>query len=248
MTDKVNDLDMLDGIMEDLVSDMDAAGDPNHVGTCAKCRGSIPKNEQDKSCIVRERMWHNACFTCEECAAPLRDTGYYAHPTTNALQCQDCQVKATCPKCNICDKFVSEKKVEYEGKPYHPDCFLCNSCKEPLLDKQFIPRAEDKTNHCASCFHENFTDKCEDCHKPIIADKPGFTYSRVEDRKWHVDCFMCEGEDCRKKLDPSAVLMKDNKIFCAEHHRAYVSKLQTVNDEVKAETITEASKETSQIC
>ncbi|KNC72802.1 hypothetical protein SARC_14635, partial [Sphaeroforma arctica JP610] len=88
----------------------------------------------------------------------------------------------------------------------------------PPPPQKFYPNAEKNTRVCEPCFVENYRDKCEDCKKPIISDKKGFTFSRIKERKWHNDCFICEDDECQELLDPNGVLTHEDKVFCATHH------------------------------
>ena len=59
--------------------------------------------------------------------------------------------------------------VNYEGNPYHKECFACNSCKKELAGHPFT--SKDDKPYCGDCYGEKFAKRCSECTKPIVGNK-----------------------------------------------------------------------------
>jgi cysteine/glycine-rich protein len=128
-------------------------------------------------------------------------------------------------KCTVCDKTVyAAETVQFEKKPYHPQCFKCTHCdqkisspsgaaifedkiycvkhfKELGLNKkqtQVRKTGETKTNALSSKFGGGGT-KCKVCGKTVYPAE----MLKYEGQAYHSQCFKCEEEGCGKKLTPS---------------------------------------------
>jgi len=115
-------------------------------------------------------------------------------------------------KCKGCNKPVVEKVLRFDGDAWHPECFTCAGCKDPLDGKE-ITQVDGKAM-CKDCYINKFTDKCYKCNKPI---SPGQPFMEIEGGKMHADCFKCAdcgkslaGEACVKQLLPKKVIRNDS--------------------------------------
>ena len=65
---------------------------------------------------------------------------------------QECYALFHAKKCAVCYGALTDtnvKYVTYDGKSFHPDCFLCSKCKKTLQGKEFYIQGNDKI--CKSC-------------------------------------------------------------------------------------------------
>ncbi|KNC75509.1 hypothetical protein SARC_11968 [Sphaeroforma arctica JP610] len=148
---------------------MDAASDPNHVATCAKCRTSVLKSDISGACVVRQRKslyyklpysfpcihihtsnitfktCHSQCFTYQECDAGLRDTG-----------------------------------------TWHNQCFTCEECDAGLRDTGYFVHPDTNVLQCQKCHVKAVSPKCDKC-EDYITDRT-FEYAG---KKYHESCFTC---------------------------------------------------------
>ncbi|XP_045477445.1 transforming growth factor beta-1-induced transcript 1 protein-like isoform X5 [Harmonia axyridis] len=94
---------------------------------------------------------------------------------------------ADAPKiCGTCKKSIEGgKAVAAMGGHFHPDHFTCESCKSPLIGKQFVD-VEGKP-YCTDCHANKICPKCKACGKPITTKA-----TIALDAKWHQFCFKCK--------------------------------------------------------
>ena len=72
------------------------------------------------------------------------------------LICHACRGITPSKVCDACgnDFAPGQKKVGYQSKTFHENCFVCDECKQPIGSKQFI-RREDK-RLCGGCFDTSY--------------------------------------------------------------------------------------------
>lgn len=58
---------------------------------------------------------------------------------------------------------VGMQKVEYGGKHYHYECFICSTCRKPIGDNTFMPNGN--LFNCMNCHNEHYAAKCGGCSK-----------------------------------------------------------------------------------
>lgn len=73
-----------------------------------------------------------------------------------------------------------------DGQLFHPECFVCASCRQPIAGP-FVK--DDKGRLCAGC-----QPRCEICQEPLA----GHSTLKLDGRRIHEDCFRCCG--CNKVL------------------------------------------------
>ncbi|TRY73262.1 hypothetical protein TCAL_03352 [Tigriopus californicus] len=94
-----------------------------------------------------------------------------------------------CPKC---DQPI-EKEASVVGEShYHPGCFICEGCQEPLGTQSFF--IIDGKNYCSKD-RERFLEKCVKCMEKIEGDT---IRPRESGEAYHPSCFSCQ--QCSKEL------------------------------------------------
>jgi len=134
-------------------------------------------------------------------------------------------------KCKGCNKPVVEKVLRFDGDAWHPECFTCAGCKDPLDGKE-ITQVDGKAM-CKDCYINKFTDKCYKCNKPI---SPGQPFMEIEGGKMHADCFKCA--DCGKSLAGEAcVKIVDNYICsnCSRRRWSETTLWKTYEEDLKGD-------------
>jgi len=176
---------------------------------CAKCRKPIPI---DHMMAFQDKHYHPDCFICDGgCGKPLAGgAGFFEQP--EGLFCKDCFANKKAPKCKGCNKPVVEKVLRFDGDAWHPECFTCAGCKDPLDGKE-ITQVDGKAM-CKDCYINKFTDKCYKCNKPI---SPGQPFMEIEGGKMHADCFKCA--DCGKNLAGEACVKIVDNYICSNCSR-----------------------------
>lgn len=136
--------------------------------------------------------------------------------------------------CTKCSKTVyPAETVQFEKKPFHVDCFRCNTCDKKMEGAAKAAQFEDVI-YCHNCFAKGgFAQKqknvkwtksssgstgsskfggggnpCTVCSKTVY---PAETVS-FEKKVYHADCLACT--DCSKKLKVSDCAQFDEKTYC----------------------------------
>ncbi|KAJ2370462.1 hypothetical protein IW150_004921 [Coemansia sp. RSA 2607] len=98
---------------------------------CASC-GLACEASKEVAVHALDAWWHRACFNCQECHRSFPDKSFYVfeqrpycrydyHKLNNSL-CGGCAHPIEGPCAQV-----------YEGR-FHPECFACSHCNEPLRD------------------------------------------------------------------------------------------------------------------
>jgi len=100
---------------------------------------------------------NNACYECgkslvKRTFAYLEDKQLYV--------CSSCFENTFCDHCDKCQTAIKpgSKKVEYESRTYHNDCFCCNHCKDPIGRLPFVNKKGVIT--CLVCYENHVAGKC----------------------------------------------------------------------------------------
>ncbi|KHN87123.1 Paxillin [Toxocara canis] len=92
---------------------------------CALCNSSLG----EEAVIAMNRLWHPEHFRCHACNAPIKQT--YQVADDNAY-CVQCYSKKYNPKCHGCGEVLIDSCLIALDKHWHPRCFTCAGCKQPL--------------------------------------------------------------------------------------------------------------------
>lgn len=88
---------------------------------------------------------------------------------------------APMPICKKCGQPIAGSALEAIGAQWHPDCFCCSICQQPIKEVDFAI-IDDKPAHEACRPKPD----CTRCHKPIQG-----MFLTAMGAKWHEECFKC---------------------------------------------------------
>jgi hypothetical protein len=71
--------------------------------------------------------------------------------------------------CGTCGKWIGGRVVSAMGQRFHPACFACSHCSEPLEHVAFYEH-EGKA-FCHFDYHELFSRRCFHCRTPIVDER-----------------------------------------------------------------------------
>ncbi|EJW82531.1 hypothetical protein WUBG_06558 [Wuchereria bancrofti] len=92
---------------------------------CALCNTSLG----EEAVIAMNRLWHPDHFRCHACNAPIKQTYQIADEMPYCVQCFS---KKYNPKCHGCGEILIDSCLIALDKHWHPRCFTCAACKQPL--------------------------------------------------------------------------------------------------------------------
>ncbi|KAI9230280.1 MAG: LIM domain-containing protein, partial [Piptocephalis tieghemiana] len=95
---------------------------------CKGCRKPVEK----EALVALDAKWHVKCFGCQVCHRPFPNKSFYVlegrpyckyhyHQENNSL-------------CGMCEEPIEGPCAQVIEGRYHPRCFFCNTCREPLTD------------------------------------------------------------------------------------------------------------------
>ncbi len=120
---------------------------------------------------------------CTKCNVPLIEKLF--GQMENKLYCDGCYEDLFGIKCDACLKpfragqlldasifrescknffnFLGMKKLEWDDKQWHEECFKCMNCDAQIGCNTFMPK--DNIPYCGTCFNNLFAPKCASCSK-----------------------------------------------------------------------------------
>ncbi|CAK9297286.1 unnamed protein product [Gordionus sp. m RMFG-2023] len=185
-----------------------ACFDDKFASKCVECENVISAGQKELV-FGDEGHYHEKCFRCSKCKAFLDVNNY--ETSDKRPVCQKCYTVqlpggGVCPSCNQSLK-SGQPKLEYKGKQYHENCFICSYCKKSLGNERFY--SKDDKNICVPCYQQNLAQQCAKCNKPITD-----VGVKSKGEIFHKECFICYG--CGTELSGKSVAAKDNKPYCVE--------------------------------
>ncbi|XP_032680124.1 actin-binding LIM protein 2 isoform X2 [Odontomachus brunneus] len=169
-----------------------------------KCSGEVLR--------VQDKYFHIGCFKCAQCNASLAQGGFFAREGT--YYCTKDYRERWGTRCAGCGEYV-EGDVVTAGEKYtfHPNCFHCQRCRQPLLGqgtKVSLVQGQALCHRCVGIpvreastpignsagtrgSGDGHTDPgaCAGCGNQL---REGQALVAL-DRQWHVWCFKCHSCD-----------------------------------------------------
>ena len=113
--------------------------------------------------MFKKRFWHNECFNCSKCNRNLSNKRFTSSDTN--ILCISCSEAKQTNKCTGCSQSITSGSVSYQGLSWHPLCFTCFNCKQPLAGNSFTSR--HRKVFCLECSDKVFSKQCTGCRKTI---------------------------------------------------------------------------------
>nr|XP_023015084.1 paxillin-B isoform X1 [Leptinotarsa decemlineata] len=153
--------------------------------------------------------WHGQHFCCWQCDESLTGQRYVLrdeHPY--CVSCYESVFSNACEKCSRTIG-IDSKDLSYKDKHWHEACFLCTTCGESLVDKQFGSKGD--RIYCGSCYDQQFASRCDGCHEIFRAGTKKMEYKT---RQWHEKCFCCCV--CKVPIGTQSFIPREQEIYCSK--------------------------------
>jgi len=173
-------------------------------GICGKCKKPII----GEYITIQGQRMHPEHFRCEECGCEFR--GGNCHEYEGKLYCYPDYLKLLKSICAHCQKPIIGRSVTALGKVWHPEHFMCFTCKEPFSGSSFYEHLNKP--YCELHYLQQFGKVCHTCNKPI-ADN-GIA---AMGKHYHQEHFVCGG--CGKPLGKE-IFDNESKPFCKSCYSA----------------------------
>ncbi|KAH0821614.1 hypothetical protein GEV33_001177 [Tenebrio molitor] len=132
-------------------------------GTGVLTTGKILQFDSGEYTKAMNKDWHGQHFCCWQCDESLTGQRYVLrdeHP-----YCVSCYESVFANACEKCSRTIGidSKDLSYKDKHWHEACFLCTTCGESLVDRQFGSKGD--RIYCGRCYDEQFASRCDGCHE-----------------------------------------------------------------------------------
>lgn len=183
-------------------------GDGGRVPICASCGAPI----RGPFVVAMGKSWCPDHFICANprCGEKLIDIGFVEE--NGFLYCEKDYELYFAPHCAKCEAAIIGECVNALNKQYHPTCFLCFQCKQPIGGTQF--HLEDGNPYCENDWRQLYQTMCSSCNFPI---EPGDKWVEALGNNYHSECFNCS--TCQVNLEGQAFYAKSGKPYCKKHAR-----------------------------
>ncbi|KAG5838906.1 hypothetical protein ANANG_G00228650, partial [Anguilla anguilla] len=116
------------------------------------------------------------------------------------------------------------------GTCWHPQCFLCATCNELLVDLIYF--YQDGKIYCGRHHAERQKPRCQACDEIILADE----CTEAEGRHWHMKHFCCF--ECEAALGGQRYIMRESRPFCCSCYESlYAEYCDTCGEHIVSEQI-----------
>lgn len=115
---------------------------------CTGCGGRIQDAFHVK---VLQDAWHNACFQCSVCFDLL--TNWYFEKE-GKLYCHKHYCEKFGELCHGCSLLMTGPAMVAGDYKYHPECFVCLSCRVVIEDQDTYALVERTKLYCGKCYKQ----------------------------------------------------------------------------------------------
>lgn len=174
------------------------------VGICGKCKKPII----GEYITIQGQKMHPEHYRCEECGCEFK--GGNCHEYEGKLYCYPDYLKLLKNICAHCQKPIVGRSVTALGRVWHPEHFMCTTCKEPFATSSFHEHLGKP--YCELHYLQQFGKICHTCNKPIANE--GIA---AMGKHYHAEHFVCGG--CSKPLGKE-IYDNESKPFCKSCYNA----------------------------
>uniref|UniRef100_A0A2I4BPW3 LIM domain kinase 2 n=1 Tax=Austrofundulus limnaeus TaxID=52670 RepID=A0A2I4BPW3_AUSLI len=122
--------------------------EPDNNCYCAGCGGIIEDSFHMKGL---QDTWHSSCFQCSVCSDHLMNWYY---EKDGRLYCQKHYWEQFGELCHGCSLLMTGPAMVAGEHKYHPECFVCLSCKVVIEDRDTYALVERSKLYCGKCYKQ----------------------------------------------------------------------------------------------
>ncbi|XP_064639850.1 PDZ and LIM domain protein Zasp-like isoform X2 [Lineus longissimus] len=159
-------------------------GDSTRIPVCSQCGSPV----RGPFVLALGKSWCPNHFCCANCNCKLIDIGFIEEG--GKLYCEKDYEQFFAPHCKKCNQAIIGDCVHAMNSEYHPHCFVCTHCRQPIGNSGF--HMEDGQPFCERDWMQMFQTKCAACDFPV---EPGDHWVEAMGANYHADCFCCAWKD-----------------------------------------------------
>lgn len=197
--------------------------------TCARCKKRI----QGAYITALGQTWHPEHFVCTTCKKPFAGSRFYERD--GKPYCKDDYQQRFSPRCAGCEQPITGRYTTALGKTWHPEHFVCTTCKKPFAGSRFYER--DGKPYCEHDYHEGFSPRCAICNTAMrgtyLTNAWGDSFCPAHDGQLP-KCYSCS-RLVSKSLTGGGQRYADGRVMCnhcrrtaIDHHHTSLSVLAEV--------------------
>ncbi|XP_052548988.1 leupaxin isoform X1 [Tympanuchus pallidicinctus] len=170
---------------------------------CAYCAGPI----REKVLTAMDQTWHPEHFFCAHCGKVFGDDGF--HERGGKPYCFQDFVVLFAPKCQGCERPLTDNYLSALQGVWHPECFVCADCLSGFSNGSFFEL--EGRPYCELHFHQRQGSVCQGCGHPITG-----RCITAAGRKYHPEHFICAY--CLSQLHKGTFREHGDKMYCQACH------------------------------
>ncbi|XP_065611148.1 leupaxin isoform X3 [Cyrtonyx montezumae] len=170
---------------------------------CAYCAGPI----REKVLTAMDQTWHPEHFFCAHCGKVFGDDGF--HERGGKPYCFQDFVVLFAPKCQGCERPLTDNYLSALQGVWHPECFVCADCLSSFTTGSFFEL--EGRPYCELHFHQRQGSVCRGCGHPITG-----RCITTAGHKYHPEHFICAY--CLSQLHKGTFREHGDKMYCQVCH------------------------------
>ena len=118
------------------------------------------------------------------------------------------------PVCAGCEKLIFNEGIQALDRYWHPECFCCSACGQPILANYNTRRG--RIYH-PECYQKKFAPVCAGCGQIILEN-----HISALGKKWHAEHFLCS--HCGNPIQSQTFYTHNNKAYCHQDYLVLFTK------------------------
>eukprot|EP01091_Cochliopodium_minus_P002246 TRINITY_DN12110_c0_g1_i1.p1 TRINITY_DN12110_c0_g1~~TRINITY_DN12110_c0_g1_i1.p1 ORF type:complete len:239 (+),score=29.73 TRINITY_DN12110_c0_g1_i1:23-739(+) len=170
---------------------------------CFTCKKSITSQKLN----AMGKLYHPEHFQCVNCESVLNMNKFYEKE--GKPYCENCNKNMFSALCAHCNQPINGKSTIAIGKKWHPEHFVCTTCKAPFTNGQFFEI--DGYPYCKEHVSSSNSKACGKCNQTIEGN-----YVNAIGKTWHQKCFTCN--NCSKAFSNGQFFEMNGMPYCDIHY------------------------------
>ncbi|KFV65037.1 Leupaxin, partial [Dryobates pubescens] len=171
---------------------------------CAYCASPI----RERVLTALGQTWHPEHFFCAHCGKVFGDEGF--HEQNKKPYCHQDFLALFAPRCQGCERPVTDNYLAAVGGAWHPECFVCADCLRGFAGSSFFEL--EGRPYCELHFYQRQGSICQGCARPVTG-----RCITAGGRKYHPEHFTCAY--CLGQLQKGNFHEHQGKMYCQACHK-----------------------------
>jgi paxillin len=137
--------------------------------------------------------------------------------------------------CGTCGQPILGEVITALGRTFHPEHFVCATCRSPLGSAQFFELNGQCV--CQRCNSDAHSEKCGHCNQPVAG-----RVINALGKKWHPEHFICT--QCTQPFAGGQFFERDGKPYCeTDFYDLFAPKCGQCNQAIRGDCINALGKQ-----